>query len=116
MTRVSASSLTSEGPSAFAALTCVQCDRTNADGVCQSRESSCQTSGFQQCFLRKVYEVGNAWCWGVPGWALREVTFFGAMFLPPGYGSSLVWFWDKAAMVLPVLVELLGAECLLRVP
>ncbi|XP_063111721.1 secreted protein of Ly-6 domain 1-like [Cavia porcellus] len=41
------------------ALTCVQCDRTNADGVCQSRESTCQTSVFQQCFLRKIYKDGK---------------------------------------------------------
>ncbi|XP_023557308.1 secreted seminal-vesicle Ly-6 protein 1-like [Octodon degus] len=38
------------------ALTCIQCDLRNADGVCEKQESSCQTYGSQRCFLRKIYD------------------------------------------------------------
>ncbi|XP_013010911.1 protein PIP-1-like isoform X2 [Cavia porcellus] len=40
------------------ALTCIHCNRTSVDGICQTRKSSCQTYGSQQCYLRKVYEDG----------------------------------------------------------
>ncbi|XP_047371714.1 protein PIP-1-like [Sciurus carolinensis] len=48
------------------ALTCVQCPRISADGVCKSRESSCQAHGSQQCFLRKVYD-GDKFLYGYQG-------------------------------------------------
>ncbi|XP_014649159.1 PREDICTED: secreted seminal-vesicle Ly-6 protein 1-like [Ceratotherium simum simum] len=48
------------------ALQCFQCDRVNANGVCESGESFCQTEGSQQCFLRKVYE-GDRLLYGYQG-------------------------------------------------
>ncbi|XP_015354577.1 protein PIP-1-like [Marmota marmota marmota] len=48
------------------ALTCVQCPRITAKGICKSEKSSCQAHGSQQCFLRKVYE-GDRFLYGYQG-------------------------------------------------
>nr|XP_003365334.1 secreted seminal-vesicle Ly-6 protein 1-like [Equus caballus]XP_008508866.1 PREDICTED: secreted seminal-vesicle Ly-6 protein 1-like [Equus przewalskii] len=40
------------------ALQCFHCDRVNASGVCVSGERFCETTGSQQCFVKKVYEDG----------------------------------------------------------
>ncbi|XP_005378525.1 PREDICTED: secreted seminal-vesicle Ly-6 protein 1-like [Chinchilla lanigera] len=37
-------------------LTCIQCDRTNVNGVCDTKEGFCETHSGQQCLLQKIYE------------------------------------------------------------
>ncbi|XP_010626980.1 secreted seminal-vesicle Ly-6 protein 1-like [Fukomys damarensis] len=48
------------------ALICVQCDRRNSDGVCETGEHTCQAYGSQQCSLRKIYE-GDKFVYGRQG-------------------------------------------------